>query len=115
MHRRHLLLAGLGAPARAGAQAWPDRPIRIIVPSPPGDGSDSTARLWGHSLGAALGQPVVIENRPGAGGRIGTEVAARAAPDGHTLIIGNAGSHGINPAIQKDLPYDVRTANITLE
>lgn len=110
MQRRHLLLAGLAAPALATAQAWPDRPIRIIVPSPPGDGSDSTARLWGHYLGEALGQPIVVENRPGAGGRIGTEVAARAAADGHTLIIGNAGSHGINPAIQKDLPYDVPTA-----
>lgn len=116
MHRRHLLLAGLAAPAlarfaTARAQgSWPDRPIRIIVPSPPGDGSDSTARLWGHYLGEALGQPIVIENRPGAGGRIGTEMAARAAADGHTLIIGNAGSHGINPAIRTDLPYDVPTA-----
>jgi tripartite-type tricarboxylate transporter receptor subunit TctC len=114
MQRRHLLLAGLAAPALTRAQgspaSWPDRPVRIIVPSPPGDGSDSTARLWGHYLSEALGQPIVVENRPGAGGRIGTEVAARAAPDGHTLIIGNAGSHGINPAIQKDLPYDVPTA-----
>jgi tripartite-type tricarboxylate transporter receptor subunit TctC len=129
MQRRRLMLAGpvpvlavpilampilampiLAMPAITRAEAWPDRPIRIIVPSPPGDGSDSTARLWGHYLSEALGQPIVIENRPGAGGRIGTEVAARAAPDGHTLVIGNAGSHGINPATQKDLPYDVPTA-----
>lgn len=94
-------------PATAAAQAWPQKPIRVIVPSPPGDGSDLMARAVGQKLSEALGQQVVVDNRPGAGGRVGTEAAAKAAPDGYTFIMGNAGSHGINAALYKDLPYDV--------
>ena len=91
----------------ASAQGWPSKPIRLIVPSPPGDGSDLMARSVGQRLSEALGQQVVVDNRPGAGGRLGTELAAKAAPDGYTLIMGNAGSHAINAALYKDLPYDI--------
>jgi tripartite-type tricarboxylate transporter receptor subunit TctC len=89
------------------AQAFPTKPIRIVVPSPPGDGSDLMARAIAQKLTEAWGQPVVVDNRPGAGGRIGSEVAAKAAPDGYTWIMANAGSHGINAAIYTNLPFDV--------
>ena len=89
------------------AQGWPAKPIRLIVPSPPGDGSDLMARAIGQKLSEALGQQVVVDNRPGAGGRLGTELAAKAPADGYTLIMGNAGSHAINSALYKDLPYDI--------
>lgn len=91
----------------AAAQAFPNKPIRIVVPSAPGDGSDIIARAIGQKLTEAWGQPVVIDNRLGAGGRIGSEVAAKAAPDGYTWIMANAGSHGINAAIYNNLPFDV--------
>ena len=111
-NRRHVLaaaLATLGAPALADA-AWPSRPVRIIVPSAPGGGDDTTTRLFAQLLEGALGQPFVIENRAGAGGRIGVEAAFRAAPDGYTLLMGNAGSNGISAAIYRDLPYDLTNA-----
>ena len=106
MKRLLFALAMLAAP-HAAAQSFPVKPIRVIVPSPPGDGSDVMARLIGEKLGAAWGQQVVVDNRPGAGGRIGTEVAAKAAPDGYTWIMGNAGSHGINGGLYRNLPYDL--------
>jgi tripartite-type tricarboxylate transporter receptor subunit TctC len=93
----------------ATAQSWPVQPVTIIVPSAPGDGSDVTARLLGERLREALGQPFLVENRVGAGGVIGSTAAARAAPDGYTFIMGNAGSHGINAAIYADVPYDTLT------
>ena len=99
-------LALLAALPAAG-QSFPAKPIRVIVPSPPGDGSDVMARLIGEKLAAVWGQQVVVDNRPGAGGRIGTEVAAKAAPDGYTWIMGNAGSHGINGGLYRNLPYDL--------
>jgi tripartite-type tricarboxylate transporter receptor subunit TctC len=92
--------------APADAQTWPARPVKIIVPSPPGDGSDTAARLIGEKLSAALGQPFVVENMPGSGGVIGTQAAVKAPADGYTLIMGNAGSHGINAAIFPKLSYD---------
>lgn len=99
-------IAALAVPARAQAP-YPSRPVRIIVPSAPGDGGDSVARLYAHHLEQKLGQVFVVENRTGAGGRIGTEAAVRAAPDGYTLVMGNAGSHGINAALYRTLPYDI--------
>lgn len=89
------------------AQTWPERPVTIIVPSAPGDGSDIAARLIAEKLRESLGQPFTIDNRVGAGGVVGSTAAARAAPDGYTFIMGNAGSHGINAAIYADIPYDV--------
>jgi tripartite-type tricarboxylate transporter receptor subunit TctC len=91
----------------AAAQTWPARAVRIIVPSPPGDGSDTVARAVADKLTAALGQPFVVENKPGAGGVVGAEQVAHAPADGYTLIMGNAGSHGINAAVYTNLSYDV--------
>ena len=99
-------LLALAAPLAAG-QSFPAKPIRVIVPSPPGDGSDVVARLIGEKLTAAWGQQVVVDNRPGAGGRIGTEAAAKAPADGYTWIMANAGSHGINGGLYRNLPYDL--------
>ncbi|NKC33358.1 Bug family tripartite tricarboxylate transporter substrate binding protein [Falsiroseomonas selenitidurans] len=108
--RRTLLasaLAGLVAPRLALAQSWPTRPVRIVEPGAPGGGNDTTIRLFAPHLDRAFGQSFVIDNRPGAGGRVGVENAFRAAPDGSTLLLGNAGSNGINAAIYPDLPYDL--------
>jgi tripartite-type tricarboxylate transporter receptor subunit TctC len=91
----------------AAAQSFPGKPIRLIVPSPPGDGSDLMARAIGEKLAQAMGQQIVVDNRPGAGGRIGTEMAAKALADGYTWIMGNAGSHGINAAVYANLPFDL--------
>src|SRR5262245_44102066 len=86
-------------------QAWPTRPVTLIVPYPPGGGTDIIARIVQEPLARQLGQPVVIENRGGAGGSVGTAAAARAAPDGHTLLF-TLSSHSINPAIYDKLPFD---------
>lgn len=110
--RRHLLIAGaasVAVPAFAQA-AWPTRPVRLILPDTPGTGNDTTARLIAPLLEASLGQPFVIDNRGGAGGRIGVEAAFRSPPDGYTFLLGNAGSNGINAAIYRDLPYDLTNA-----
>jgi tripartite-type tricarboxylate transporter receptor subunit TctC len=102
------LAAALMAPAHdAAAQAFPTKPLRWIVPSAPGDGSDITGRLIAERVARDLGQQVVIDNKPGAGGVLGSEAAAKSAPDGYTMIVGNAGSHGINAAIYTKLNYDV--------
>lgn len=108
--RLPVLLALMAAAALitgAHAQSYPSKPVRWIVPSAPGDGSDITARLLGERVGRALGQPVVIDNKPGAGGVLGSDLAARSPADGYTMIVGNAGSHGINAAIYGRLSYDV--------
>jgi tripartite-type tricarboxylate transporter receptor subunit TctC len=108
--RKGLGVMGALLASPAMAQTWPSRPIRLIVPDSPGTGNDTTARLIAPLLEASLGQPWVVENRVGAGGRIGVEAAFRAAPDGATFLLGNAGSNGINAAIYRDLPYDLVTA-----
>lgn len=100
------LLACLALPALAQPRAWPSQPIRVIVPFAAGT-SDTVARLVGGEMAKALGQPLVIENRAGAGGNIGAEACARAAPDGYTICLGTISSHAINPAIYPRLPYDV--------
>ena len=92
--------------AHALAADYPSRPIRLIVPFAPGGGNDTVARLVGQKLEAELGQPVVIDNRAGAGGIVGAEAAARAAPDGYTLFLGGVGSHAINPNLHANLTYD---------
>src|SRR3954467_8356654 len=90
----------------AAAQSYPTKPIRFIVPFPPGGGNDTMARTFGQKMTQSLGQQVVIDNRAGAGGNIGAETAAHALPDGYTLFLGGVGSHGINPNLQTKLPYD---------
>jgi tripartite-type tricarboxylate transporter receptor subunit TctC len=100
--------AGVAAP-RAFAQAAPDypsRPIRIVVPFAPGGATDVLARLVGGKLAEAWGQQVVVENKPGAGGNIGAEAGARAAPDGYTLTLCAAGFMAVNPSLYAKLPYD---------
>ncbi len=103
-----VLLAGLAllAATAAYAQPYPSRPIRLIVPFPPGGSTDILARALGQKLAENLAQAVVIDNRPGAGGSIGAEAAAKAAPDGHTVMMGHLGTLAVNPAIYKSLPYD---------
>jgi len=88
------------------AQAYPGKPIRLIVPFAAGGGNDNVARLVGKRLSDSLGQPVVVDNRPGAGGVVGAELAAKSAPDGYTLFLGGVGSHAINPNLHEKLPYD---------
>ncbi len=111
MNRRTLLAASaaLALPRIAAAQAWPTRPVRVVEPGLPGGGNDTTIRLFAPHLERALGQSFVVENRPGAGGRVGVENVFRSAPDGSTLLLGNAGSNSINAAIYRDLPYDLET------
>src|SRR3954452_8515237 len=89
----------------AAGAVWPTKPVNLIVPYPPGGGTDVIARIVQEPLAKQLGQPVLIENRGGAGGSIGTAVAAKSAPDGHTLLF-TLSSHTINPAIYHSLPFD---------
>ncbi len=98
MHRRALLAAPLAAPA-ASAWAQSTRPIRIVVPFPPGGPTDIAARLIADGMAPLLGQPMITENRPGAAGNLAAEYVARAAPDGLTLLFSGSGSHSINPAL----------------
>lgn len=90
----------------AWAQAFPSRPIKFVVPYPPGGASDVTARLLGQKLSEIYGQPVLIENRPGANGNIALGEVARAAPDGYTILMGNVGPNAINAGLYKALPFD---------
>lgn len=89
----------------APAQSYPVRPVRLLVPFAPGSTADSLARMVAHKLAESLGQQVVVDNRPGAGGSIGAEIAARASADGHTLLM-VAASHAINPSLYRKLPFD---------
>ena len=93
--------------AAGAADVYPTKPVRIIVPFPPGGPADGLARIVGDKLAVALGQPVVIDNRPGAGGNIGMELGAKAAPDGHTLVLAPAGNLTVNPSLYRSVPYDV--------
>jgi tripartite-type tricarboxylate transporter receptor subunit TctC len=88
------------------AQPYPSKPIRVIVPFPPGDGADLLARLIGQKIAERLGQPVVVENRPGAAGQLGLDLAARATPDGYTITLGQGGNLVIAPHTYKKLAYD---------
>src|SRR5436190_17389029 len=109
IHRRTALLGALAAPLaarRAAAAAYPTRPIRLIVPYAPGGGADAVARIIAKLAGASMGQSIVVENKGGAGSIVGTDMVAKAAPDGYTLLLGQSGPISINPAVYKSLPYD---------
>ena len=110
--RRALITAFGGIPVaslfpRAAFASYPDRAIHLIVPFAPGGNADIVGRIVGDEMSKALGQPVVVDNRGGAGGSIGAEVVARAAPDGYTLLVGSNGPLTVNPFVQAKLPYDL--------
>jgi tripartite-type tricarboxylate transporter receptor subunit TctC len=109
-----LLVAAWGSGSNAQAQDdevrnYPQRPIRMIVPYAPGGGTDIVGRMAGKELSDALGQPVVIENRPGGAAIVGTEAVARAKPDGYTLLVAPSGPLVMNPVLRKSIPYDPET------
>ena len=107
INRRTLGLAALPFLIQpAMAQAWPSRPIRLVVPWPPGQATDQVGRLMAQRLSERLGQPIVPENRPGAGGSIGTDIVAKATPDGYTLLAASIGPISLGPLIHRT-PYDV--------
>ena len=107
---RRLFLAAMATIAclhgAAFAQTYPTKPVRIVVPFPPGGGTDIGTRILAQKLSEAWGQSVVVENKGGAAGIVGSEFTAKAAPDGYTLMMGNIGTHAINVSLYKKLPYD---------
>lgn len=114
LNRRHVLQAGtsgllFGLASPAALAAFPDKPVRIVVPFAPGGGTDLIARTLGTGMSQDLGQPVIVENKPGAGTVIGTDAVAKSAPDGHTLVLATF-AHAVNPSLQPKLPYAHETA-----
>ncbi|HYD76348.1 Bug family tripartite tricarboxylate transporter substrate binding protein [Ramlibacter sp.] len=109
LHRRRILRASLAlaavSPLAMAQPAFPSRPIRIVVPNGPGGAADLTARAVGQAMAADLGQPIVVENKPGAGGVVAGEQVARAEPDGHTLLLVSSGT-AVSAALFKSLPFD---------
>jgi tripartite-type tricarboxylate transporter receptor subunit TctC len=105
-HATLALVLALWAPISSSQASYPDKPVRMIVPFAPGGASDFVARIISPRLGELLGTSIVIENKPGASGNIGMEAAAKAAPDGYTLYLGNIGTIAINPAVFRNLPVD---------
>ena len=104
--RRSVLVLGFALPAIGRAEPWPAKPVRLVVPFPPGGPTDLVARPLAQQLGDALGQQVVVDNRGGAGGSVGAQNVATAAPDGYSLLMGTVGTSAINPALYRKLPYD---------
>jgi tripartite-type tricarboxylate transporter receptor subunit TctC len=98
------LLCALALPAHA--QTYPSKPVRMIVPYPPGGGNDTFGRLFAAKLGERTGQPFLVENRPGAGTMIGTEAAAKSAPDGYTILLSSIATHALSPNLYSRVPYD---------
>ncbi len=99
-----LLLCALAAPAPA--QTYPSKPVRMIVPYPPGGGNDTLGRLFAAKLGERMGQSFLVENRPGAGAMIGTEAAAKSPPDGYTILLSSIATHALSPNLYSRVPYD---------
>jgi tripartite-type tricarboxylate transporter receptor subunit TctC len=96
----------LGLPLTAAAQAWPAKPIRMVIPFPAGGATDIIGRVIAQKLGAALGQQVVVDNKPGAGGTIGSDMVAKAPGDGYTILMATSSTHSIGPALNPKMPYD---------
>jgi tripartite-type tricarboxylate transporter receptor subunit TctC len=101
-----LITAAAAVPAAALAQAWPYKPVRMVIPFPAGGATDIVGRTIATRLSAALGQQVIIENKPGAGGAIGADTVAKAAPDGYTILMATSSTHSIGPAVNPRMPYD---------
>ena len=110
LERRRLLAAAALLPVasavRAAGEEYPDKPIRLVVPFPPGGGADNLARAIMPKVSHALGRPIIIDNKPGAGGNVGAELVAGAPPDGYTLLYGTNGTHSINQALYRNLRFD---------
>ncbi len=106
--RRTVLVAAFAAAfaGPAAAQGFPNKPIRFVVPFPPGGSLDVSARAVADKMTVLLGQPVVVENRPGAGGNVGVDVVAKSAPDGHTIVMGALSTHAVNPHLYSKMPFD---------
>ena len=112
MTKKHLWLSSLAITLLAAANAfaqtatnWPTKPIKIIIPAAAGSAPDIMTRLVALELQKRLGQPVVAENKPGAGGALGSDIVAKSAPDGYTFVMGNIGSHAMNVGVYPKLPY----------
>src|SRR6188474_2136416 len=103
-----LIAANTAIPSQAQTPnpTWPNRPIRLVVPYPPGGAVDLIARLYGQALSIRLGQPVVIENKPGSGGNLASDIVAKAAPDGYTLLHGTDNVFMSNPHVYGRMPFD---------
>lgn len=99
-------LSSLPLTANAQGSAWPDKPIRLMIPFAAGGNTDIVARLIAPELAKILGQPVVVDNKPGAGGNIAADFVAKAPADGYTLLMGTVGTQAINPSVYKKIPYD---------
>jgi len=99
-------MCALLVPGMAAAQSWPTKPIRFILPTSPGGAADLTARSIAEKVSGGLGQPVVVDSKPGAGGNIGVDLAAKSPPDGYTMVLGTIGPIAINPSLYSSLPYD---------
>jgi tripartite-type tricarboxylate transporter receptor subunit TctC len=97
------------SPLAQASETWPTRTVKIVVPFPPGGGTDIVARAVGQKLALRIGQPVVIENKPGAATIIGTDAVTKAEPDGYTLLVSGSSSYTVNPALRSKLPYNVST------
>ncbi|NML43118.1 tripartite tricarboxylate transporter substrate binding protein [Ramlibacter sp. G-1-2-2] len=106
MLRRAVLALLAALPLAAAAQDFPSRPLKLVVPFGPGTTTDIVARVFAEALVKPLGQPVVVENKAGAGGNIGADLVAKAQPDGYTIVMGTVGTHAINPGLYRKMPYD---------
>jgi tripartite-type tricarboxylate transporter receptor subunit TctC len=109
--RRSILVVLLAAPLAglaplAGAQAFPAKPVKLVIPFPPGGSLDNVGRLLAQKLTEAWGQQVVVENRPGAGGNVGADAVAKSPPDGYTVVMGALSTHAVNPSLYPKMPYD---------
>jgi tripartite-type tricarboxylate transporter receptor subunit TctC len=100
------LSAALICPLAAFAQSWPSKPVRMVIPFPAGGATDIIGRTIAGKLASALGQQVIVENKPGAGGTIGADAVAKAAPDGYTILMATSSTHSIGPALNPKMPYD---------
>jgi tripartite-type tricarboxylate transporter receptor subunit TctC len=100
------LAVALGAHGQTPAPAWPSKPIRFVVPYPPGGPLDSVARALAEKLRESLGQPMIVENKPGAGGNIGADLVAKSPADGYSIVMGAVATHAINPSLYPKMPYD---------